>query len=514
MWWIRNISVNKQPEIRPHTIRKSSTESDGELTPYAHAHFNLFKRKKNKKSLSLSSPKHEVNTDSKKVTEEPVLTAQNKTINAFSVWMAMRTAYKGMVHPSELFPSEVWNHVFSYLSPTEKSCVRAACTYFRKLIDHPSLWRGWSVVLDFPNGCYDTLFWETLRRRKVTSVVLRTSKNKYIEDLAWSLPGLTTLVMERCIATNLYCLKDFKNSLAIRSTDMTFDVVKLSIVSQPQQLTHLSLCNLPLRQTFNTISDLCQFKKLTSLVFHQISCGIPFSNIKRILASLPKLKHLSLHVFFLKMQSCDSGEVMEPASQLTSLELFEKSPLLSENAMKLMPKLKRFAMFYMDRPREMSGNQPLSIMSKWLSDLHELSTLVIVKGPPVKLYVASIPATVIDLTLRVSEFSLEDMAAVAAQTPHLQHLHLDTWPSHLGVNTSQIPKFFPKLKRLTIRHAHVPEKIFLDLHQLHNLKILEILDSHPDLPVLVRRLRILTKYRLRVVIPPHQRGVLSCSCVC
>lgn len=422
-----------------------------------------------------------------------------------------------MVHPAEVFPSEVWSHVFSFLSAAEKSSVRASCTHFRRLVDHPSLWRDWTVVLDFPNGSYEAFFWATLRRRKVTSVVLRSSKSKHLREVTSSLPAVTTLVMERCDAENLDCLKGFTSlkSLAIRKTHL----VKVPMVPQAQQLTHLSLCHFSFSETYQTISDLFLFKNLTSLVFHEIIRGIRFALIKSILASLPKLKRLSLHVFLpITNTAGDFREVIEPSgSQLTSLELFGSAlpeNLLPENAMKLMPKLKHFSIFYKDRPLKTPGNEPLSVMSKWLSDLHELSTLVIVKGPPIKKYVASIPATVTDLTLCVSDISLEDMVAVAAQIPNLQRLHLDPWPSHLGVNASQIPKLFPKLKHLKIRHEHIPEKNFLDLHQLQDLEILEILDSRPDLPTLVQRLRILTKYRLRVLTPPHQRDVLACPCVC
>lgn len=419
-----------------------------------------------------------------------------------------------MVHPSELLPSEVWNLVFSYLSAADKSRVRATCTYLRKLIDHPSLWRNWWVVLDFPNGSYHPFFWETLRRRKVTRAVLRTSKSKHIDEAAWSLPGLTTLVMESCDVANLGSLKSFRNlkSLAIRRADMS-DMVNLSLVSRPQQLTQLSLCHLPFIGTLKTISAVTQFKNLASLALHAITWGIPFSAMKRILASLPKLKHLSMHLSFPRSTSEDFDVIEPNAAQLTSLELFVKSHSLPENAMKLVPKLQRLTMYYKDGPRETPGNQPQSVMSKWLRELHELSTLVIVEGPLVQKYVASIPATLMDLTLRISRFSLEDMAAVAAQTPNLQRLHLDTWPSHLGVVVSQIPKLFPKLKRLTLRSSHIPEKNFLDLHQLHDLEILEVLDSYPDLPALVQRLRILTRYRLHVLIPPHQRDVMSCLCV-
>lgn len=454
-----------------------------------------------------------------KVTIVPLLKAQKKTTtttgNAFNVGKETYTACKIMVNPAELFPSEVWSHVFSYLSAAEKSCVRASCTYFRKLIDHPSLWRDWSVVLDFVSGSYDTFFWETLRRRKVTSVVLRNSHSKHIKVVASSLPAVTILVMDGCIGVDLQYLSGFKNlkSLAIRSAYMV-DLESVSTESLRQQLTHFSLCNNPFNDILRNISVVCQFKNLTSLVFHEINWGIPFSKIKPILAALPKLEHLSLHMYF---PTTDLGNflVFEPnACQLTSLEILGRGQLLPENAMKHMSQLKRFAVFYKDVPRKMPGDEPSSAMSNWLSDLHELSTLVIVKGPPVKTYVSSIPVTLTDLTLHDSNFSLKDMAALAAQIPNLQHLHLDTWPSHLGANASQIPKLFPNLKSLKIRHEHIPEKNFLDLHQLQNLEILEIVDSHPDLPALIRRLRILTKYRLRVLSPPYQTDVLSCPCVC
>lgn len=415
------------------------------------------------------------------------------------------------MNPAELFPSEVWNHVLSYLSADEKSRVRASCAYFRELVDRPSLWRGWSVVLDFVGGSYDASFWETLRRRKVTRVVLRKSHSKHIKVVASSLPAVTVLVMDGCPRA-AGCFKGFRKvrSLAVRSVYME-DLQSLSAESFRQQLTHFSLCNIPFSDILRNMSVLCQFKNLTSLVYHEKSWGIPCSKMESILAALPKLKHLSLHLHFPRTE-LESFQGLEPNSwQLTSLEILGRGRLLPGNAMKRMSQLKRFAVFYKVTPRGTPGNEPLS---HWLSDLPDLSTLVVVKGPPVQTYVSSIPVTLTDLTLHDSKVSLEDMAAVATQIPHLQRLHLDTWPSHLGANASQIPKLFPNLKSLKIRHEHIPEKSFFDLHQLQKLEKLEIIDSHPDLPALVQRLRILTKSRLRVLIPPYQTDVLSCPCVC
>lgn len=413
-----------------------------------------------------------------------------------------------MVNPAELFPSEVWTHIFSYLSAAEKSSVRASCTYLRTVIDHPSLWRDWSVVLDFSSVSYKTFFWETLRRRKVTSVVVRNYRPQHIDVVASSLPGVTTLVVDGVAGGGLRCLKGFKNlnSLAIRNVHaVSFPWLPAEFLSQ--QLTRVSLCNIPL----TSLSALCHLKNLTSFVYHS---GVSLTKMsmrgsQSILAALPKLEHLSL---------CPtinwSGGLLEckpQACQLTSLEILGSGSLLPTYAMKWMSRLKRFAVVYKDVPQKTLGTE---YVSQWLSKLPNLSALVVVRGPPVETYVSSIPVALTDLTLHDSRLSLEDMAAVAARIPNLQHLHLDTWPSHLGAKASQIPKLFPNLKSLKIRHERIPEKSFLDLHQLQKLETLEIVDSRPELPALVRKLRILTNDRFRVFSPPYQRDVLSCSCVC
>lgn len=386
-----------------------------------------------------------------------------------------------MMNPAELFPSEVWTHIFSYLSAAEKSGVRASCTYLRKVIDHPSLWRDWSVVLDFLSVSYDTCFWETLRRRKVTRVVVKNYRPGHINVVASLLPAVTILVMDSVTGGGLQHLKGFKNlnSLAIRNVHAdAFERVPTEFLSQ--QLTHVSLCNIPLSNSLTDISGLCHLKTLTSFVCHEFHWDVSWTEMKSILAALPKLEHLLLYPTT-KWISC-LEECKPQACQLTSLEILGRGQLLPPYAMKWMSQLKRFAVVYKNVPQKTLGTE---YVSKWLSKLPDLSTLVVVRGPPIETYVSSTPVTLTDLTLHDSRFSLEDMAAVAAQIPHLQHLHLDTWPSHLGAKASQIPKCFPNLKSLKIRHEHIPEKNFLDLHQLQKLEKLEIVDSHPELPTLV-----------------------------
>lgn len=426
--------------------------------------------------------------------------------------------------PSPKLPPEVWNDVFGYLSAADKFAVRASCKYFQKLVDHSSLWKGWTVVLGFPNGFYNSQFWATLRRRKVSSVVVRSNKAKYCKQLAQSLPTVTTVVMERILQKTLDSLKDFQclERLAMRSSlnSLIFDA---STVSRPQQLTHLSICNVMFRSTAsnNFLSVVSQFTNLENLVWHNVDiCNNTFLVVHSLLTCLPKLTHLSLSVGH---RHCTYHSIFTPnpgplgqAHGLSSLELINcADQSLHEDAVRLVPGLKSLAIFYKYSHQEMLRlcTSLVSNLKTWLSELPQLSTLVIVNGPPVGMYATSIPTTLTRLTLCATELSSEDMAAVSVQVLNLLHLHIDPWPSYLGALTAKIPELFPKLKSLKLRNEHVPEKDFLCLHQLQDLRHLEVLGSQPHISALAGQLQHLTNYRLRVQTAPRQGDVLTCSCV-
>uniref|UniRef100_A0A3P8RXP0 F-box domain-containing protein n=1 Tax=Amphiprion percula TaxID=161767 RepID=A0A3P8RXP0_AMPPE len=417
-------------------------------------------------------------------------------------------------------PSEVWNHIFGYLSVADKFNVRASCKYFKRLVDHASLWKDWTIILGFKKGSYNSQFWATLRRRKLSSVVVRSSKAKDLRQLALCLPALTTVVMDQSAQETLNCLKDFPNvkRLVIRNS-RTALLLDASTMSQPQQLTHLNMCNVtfPTTSLGSFISVISQFTNLTSLVCHQMGIfGEAVPIIHSIRGCLPKLKHLSLsvvHIFCAlhRLNSYPLGGAQEQASTLSSLELIDYTDhAMPDDALRCMSGLNRLAVFY----KQEIWPSPVCHLKTWLHDLPQLSTLVVVHGPPVNMYVTSIPATVTSLTLCVAGLSSEDMAAVAVQLPNLLHLHIDPWPSHLGHHTAEIPKLFRKLKSLKLRHKHVPEKDFLHLHQLQDLEDLEILDPEPHLSEFIGKLQALTKYRLGVTTCRRHRDVLSCPCVC
>lgn len=417
-------------------------------------------------------------------------------------------------------PAEVWIHVFGHLTAADKSSVRAACKHFKKLVDHGPLWRNWAVVLDFQRGPYNHKFWVTLRRRRVTSAVVRSSKAKDWRQLAVSLPALNTLVMEHSSQESLDSLKNFTQlkRLAIRSGSSPL-VIKPSTVSHLQQLTHLSLCGV---QVPTDIFIVSQFTNLTSLVCHQkINQRDSLQMFHSIITCQPKLKHLSWSMNRVS-DVCDghSHPRLGPpgGSALSSLELVDYlDPLLSKDAMKLLlPGLQSLAIFYKHSHHQIHLTQhDVCHLKTWLGDLHHLSTLVIFRGPPVHEYANSIPATVTSLTLsHVGPISLKELETVATRVPNLLHLHVDLWPSFLGAHTGEIPRLFPKLTSLKLRFQHVPEKDFLHLRQLQNLKYLQVLDGQrPHLSELTSKLQALTNYRVQVTIFPHHRDLLACPCV-
>lgn len=418
-------------------------------------------------------------------------------------------------------PPEVWTTVFGYLPTADRSSVRASCKSFKKLVDHSSLWRDWSPVLD-ARITYNNQFLATLHRRRVTSVLLknyskRSTSEKKLHLITSALPEVSTVVLEHCPVAKSHSLQKFLNlrRLAIRNTCI-LQLFFTSAVCRPELLTHLSLCDVQTPSTFRT--DISIFTNLVSLVHHEPDTSTkPLQAAKFFRAQHPKLKHLSL-----SSESHLSDPLQEflphkPAvASLSSFELVDAVDyMLRSDVMKTMPELNSLAVFYKDFVCKMEESllPSDSCMALWLRDLHHLTTLTIVNGPKVKLYASFIPATVTRLTLCVPGLSIADLVAVARQVPNMQHLHINPWPFFLGADTAKIPKLFPELKTLKLCQEHVLEEHFLQLHSLQHLETLEVLDSRPQFSEIAEKLRALTQYRLRVVLSRPKRAVMSCNCV-
>ncbi|XP_030585899.1 uncharacterized protein LOC115780696 isoform X3 [Archocentrus centrarchus] len=159
-----------------------------------------------------------------------------------------------MAQKPQKLPPEIWNNVFGYLSAAEKFNVRATCKFFKTIVDHRSLWKDWTVVLDFKNGSYNKKFWDTLRHRHVSSVVVKSTKMKHWKQLALFLPILTTVVMDQSSQECFSCLTGFPNMrrLVLRnnSSDLLLDISRFPLFL-PERLTYLSMCGV----MFPTTSD-------------------------------------------------------------------------------------------------------------------------------------------------------------------------------------------------------------------------------------------------------------------
>ncbi|TNN28967.1 hypothetical protein EYF80_060886 [Liparis tanakae] len=423
-----------------------------------------------------------------------------------------------MARPVLKLPPEIWSLVFGYLSEEDKYSVRACSKFFRKLADHRSLWKDWSVVLGLRDSPYNGGFWASLRRREVASVLLRGSKAKAWEQAAALLPSLRTAVVEHCACAQLCSLEDVPNltRLAFRSSRVHLLPDAAPGGRGPRQLTQLSMCDVtfPGAGANGLLFALAQLTNLTSLVCHHLGLSEDTTwMLHSILSCLPKLQHLSLAIGQPGALRPLHRPSPDRAAVLSSLELIDcVGNALPADLMRLTPGLKTLAVFHrhQDMPRSRPAAADSHHLRAWLRELPRLSALVVAKGPPVRKYAASIPATVTRLTLCVAGLSSEDVAVVAGRVPDLLHLHIDPWPSHLAGPTAQIPQLFPKLRSLKLRCDHVPERDLLQLRRLRDLRSLEILDGQT---FTADKLRGLERPGLRVTTSRRRRDVWSCPCV-
>ncbi|XP_041703154.1 uncharacterized protein im:7136021 isoform X3 [Coregonus clupeaformis] len=184
-------------------------------------------------------------------------------------------------------------------------------------------------------------------------------------------------------------------------------------------------------------------------------------------------------------------------------------PTLSEEALKCLPSLQSLAVVYRDRDVDPSRCH----LKTWLRELPQLAVLNIAKGHPVSAYAHSIPGTVTSLTLQRVMVEQKDMKTLGKQASGLLHLHFDPCSYKSGSSIGEIPKIFPQLMTLKMRHYNVPEREFLSLQQLKHLERLEILDAQsPHLLQLIHKLQVLTNHSTQII---HSRGLRDpTGCYC
>lgn len=192
-------------------------------------------------------------------------------------------------------PQEVLLHIFAYLSPVEKAHVRATCTYFRALVDHPSLWRN-SVIVFKSIGIFNARFWDTLQSRKISSVEVTRVTLKQLKKMTSSLPDLTSVKVNSCLKVEiLQGLRPLVNLQQLHLTDCS-NVPDQDIFSEIvlfKQLTHLSLCRVSFSGVL-PLTSIVQLQNLYSISLHSIEGHVAERALQYILFRLPKLRELSL----------------------------------------------------------------------------------------------------------------------------------------------------------------------------------------------------------------------------
>ena len=216
-------------------------------------------------------------------------------------------------------PDELWLHVFSFLSWTDKLSARSTCSHFRQLLDKSRfLWRGFSVALRRFSR-YNRPFWRSLAQRHVGSVVVCAGKRKHLSQLSTWLPALDALRLDDWRAEVIE-LKLFHQLRRLSLTNCSFPLKNVDFLSPlSQRLTRLSLCNVQLGcSAAHLTAAIGQLTHLTSLLLHHDgSLRVP--TISGVLGHLTKLKHLSWTMITYKTLSRDFFST----AHLTGTQIFD-----------------------------------------------------------------------------------------------------------------------------------------------------------------------------------------------
>lgn len=219
---------------------------------------------------------------------------------------SLRGSGRRMEGPPQL-PPELWVYVFSYLSTEEKHTVRSASRHLKKLVEHPSLWRPYIVVLSELRR-YTYGFWHTLNHRRMTRVAVRHLRRKEWRRLVKFLPSLTAIVFmdggrqyKEKYLDNLARFPDLRE-VAVRNATWDEALLGRSLTEHlRERLTHLSVCNVRLPSTVEFISTVSELSNLRYLLFHEQGEGygldtvrpVPRAVFHSLLLGLKKLRHLS-----------------------------------------------------------------------------------------------------------------------------------------------------------------------------------------------------------------------------
>ncbi|KAK9959938.1 hypothetical protein ABG768_010028 [Culter alburnus] len=408
-------------------------------------------------------------------------------------------------------PEEMWIHVFGFLPLRDKLSVRLSCTFFKRLVDHWTLWKDSVVVLQKFES-YKPHFWRTLRQRKTKSIVVQKAHAKALEHIVSLLPWMSSVTLVQCsdgsALVTLGALKHLERLVIRQCSCRSLTSSLLSL----RQLTHLCLCEVQRASVSEISAATSQLVNLTSLHYHEDKNPLLKPALHGMLRRLPNLKHLSLKLGPNYGILPDDYFGRPGEFGLSSLELLKYGdPCLSPVAFNALPSLTKLTV----HNKQWRINPVYCRITNWLQELHVLSELNISLGFPLQVYAKSIPRTVQRLSLMGVKADLEAVRIMAEQVPDLLHLHLDLCcHDNCGI-IKEIPQIFPKLQVLKVRHQNVPESVFLQLQNLSRLQQLVILDapqSHsPTFLDLTQKFHDQTNSRIHV-LHSNSKDQTTCSC--
>ncbi|XP_062863774.1 uncharacterized protein im:7136021 isoform X2 [Trichomycterus rosablanca] len=373
-------------------------------------------------------------------------------------------------------PEEVWLHVFHFLSYSEKCSIRSSCTFFKRLIDRPVLWKNTTVHLEKLRFIKNH-FWRTLGNRRIKSVVVQKADEKEWAQLASRLPWLQSLTVNVCCSA-LHSLGDLRHlkRLVLRRCCCP----SLTALTSLHLLSDLCLCEVTRAPRSDISNAVCHLTNLTSLHYHESRTPLSTAALHNILQCLPNLQHLSLKMgsnqypvpsdYFCPAQTNHISEnLLCTMGSLLSLELLNyMDPVLPPTGLQGLTSLKCLTVHYRGWAQE---PKPCHLKT-WLSTLPVLSELNISMGYQLGVYAKSVPATVHRLSLKHVMGELQALQDVALQVPDLQHLHLDLCFQERQSLIANVPKFFPKLQSLAVSE-----------HPTANQRAPTAYPSHPSLTV-------------------------------
>uniref|UniRef100_A0A671M8X1 Im:7136021 n=1 Tax=Sinocyclocheilus anshuiensis TaxID=1608454 RepID=A0A671M8X1_9TELE len=320
-------------------------------------------------------------------------------------------------------PDEIWIHVFGFLSDRDKLNVRLSCTYFKRLIDHWSLWKDSIIVLQ---KLYDSHFWKTLCQRKIKSIVVQKATAKVLQQTVAWLPWIGSVTLVQCSdGTALVTLGALKHLQSLTSSLLSL-----------RQLTHLCLCEVRRASISEISAAISQLVNLTTLKYHDDKNPIHKTALHGMLGRLPNLKHLSLRLgpnIWTSRYVCFEERKIRGRNEeriftfLDSLELLNyEDPCLSSVAFNGLSSLTKLTVHY----KQWHENTNFCCLTKWLQGLNVLSEL--------------------NISCKY-EKNLESVRIMGEQVPDLLHLHLDLRCHNICDVITEMPQIFPKLQILKVR---------------------------------------------------------------